>query len=136
MYPEIAVMFTSLKTMKDIAFAVMGAEKKYDEAEMKLKFAAVVGQSVQFESELRELERKLNARDSVEYDDADGVCWKIGKERKGDPYCPRCHEKDGIPIHMQSSFEDGGLYWICIQCRKTIRKDRRQRPPTPNYRVL
>lgn len=88
---------------------------------------------------MSQLQEKLDLKASMIYEKP--FCWKVEGDRREGPYCPKCWESEGKPIHLKeaprsvsggsSSNNVGSDLWICPRCNGSHRGPRYTPPPPP-----
>jgi RNA-splicing ligase RtcB len=122
---SISVVLGSIKTATDIAKYIKDSDVSLEKAEVKLKLAELIGaladaklevvgvQQTLAESEdrIRELQKKLDVRAQVKWDDP--VYWIEMATGRDGPFCQRCYDADEKLVRLQGS---GDGYYSCRVC--------------------
>lgn len=122
---SISAVLGSIKTATEIAKLIKDSDVSLEKAEVKLKLAELIGaladaklevvgvQQTLAESEdrIRELQKKLEIRAQVKWDDP--VYWLEGATGRDGPYCQRCYDSDQKLVRLQGS---GDGYYSCRAC--------------------
>lgn len=122
---SISVVLGSIKTATDIAKYIKDSDLSLEKAEVKLKLAELIGALAdaklevvgvqqtlaESEAQIRELQRKLDVRAQLKWDDP--VYWVEGANGREGPYCQRCYDADQKLVRLQGS---GDGYYNCRAC--------------------
>jgi hypothetical protein len=116
----------ALKSVREITRGLAAADAAFTEAELKLKFRAVVDQLSDAQDAMLDVKEEIislkqeNAGLKAtlqmvgEFSFRNGLCWKSGDP---DPYCPRCWEADRKAIHVHRKND---VYVACQHCGKAF----------------
>ncbi|MEE9354097.1 MAG: hypothetical protein V3U75_00765 [Methylococcaceae bacterium] len=109
----IAAALGSLKSATEIAKFISNSGVTLENAEIKLKFAELVGaladakleiaeiqtHLINKDEEIRKLKSKLELEDNLVYENR--CYWKIKGEGRDGPFCQRCYDVDSILVRLQ-----------------------------------
>ena len=107
-----------------IVRGLMTTATALDSAEVKAKLADVLSQLASAKVELteaqdqiRDLQKKLDIRGKLAYDEASRAYWMQGdSDEEKTAYCVRCYDADGKLIHLKTVTDDDGTWMQCFSC--------------------
>ena len=129
----IATVLSSIKSATDIAKYISDSGVTLEKAELKLKFAELVGaladakleianiQNLILEKDdlIKQLNEKLELKENVVF--VNGVYWIQRENEKDGPYCQRCYDVDKslirLQFHSTTLYGSTTRYYSCTACK-------------------
>lgn len=135
----------SLATAVGIAKALVGAERAFDKAELKLKLADLMGELAsartdlaalhanvyRLAQELEETKNKLAFAGSMVFEAP--YYFNVADGGRDGPYCATCWDGRGkLAIRL---YEAVPGFWVCHTCKTELRDKTYRDPPMPDLQI-
>ena len=107
-------------TIQDLEVKVLVSNLLSEMADIKVECASLKTETIKYEEKIIELQKQLNYKEDMFFDNRTGCMYKAEDRDKINPYCPKCLSEKFQLNNMQKISTAMGQFQICVVCKNKL----------------